>query len=134
MAQLRQRRGEFDHLQAQILVISFGTDSWARAWLQETGAPFPLLLDPERRVYRAYGLGRSVLRVWSPKVVWHYLRLVLAGRRLKPIQGDPHQLGGDFIVDPEGTVRLVHPSRDPTDRPSVEALLKALRETGKGNA
>ena len=132
MAQLRQRQDEFSRLNVQVLIISFGTEYWAKVWLEETGAPFPLLLDPERRVYRAYGLGRSVLRVWSPKVAWHYLRLMMAGRRLKPILGDPHQLGGDFIVDPGGTVRLAHPSRDPTDRPSVEALLKALRETAKG--
>lgn len=132
MAQLRQRQDDFERLNVQVLVISFGTEDWAKAWLEETGAPFPLLLDPERRVYRAYGLGRSVLRVWSPKVLWRYLRLMMAGRRLKPIQGDPHQLGGDFIVDAGGIVRLAHPSRDPTDRPSVEALLKVLCETGKG--
>ena len=130
---MRQRQDEFNRLKVQVLVISFGTAYWAKVWLEETGAPFPLLLDPERRVYRAYGLGRSVLRVWSPKELWRYLRLMMAGRRLKPVQGDPHQLGGDFIVDPEGTVRLAHPSRDPIDRPPVEKLLKALREIGKGD-
>lgn len=133
MAQLRQRQDEFERLNVQILLISFGTEYWAKVWLEETGAPFPLLLDPERRVYRAYGLGRSVLRVWSPKVLWRYLRLMMAGRRLKPVQGDPHQLGGDFIVDAKGIVRLAHPSRDPTDRPPVEKLLKALREIRKGD-
>lgn len=129
---MRQRQDEFGRLNVQVLVISFGTEYWAKVWLEETGAPFPLLLDPERRVYRAYGLGRSVLQVWSPKVLWHYLRLVLAGRRLRPAQGDLYQLGGDFIVDAEGIVRLAHPSRDPTDRPPVEELLKVLRETTKG--
>jgi hypothetical protein len=133
VAQLRQRQDEFERLNIQVLLISFGTESWAKVWLEETGASFPLLLDPERRVYRAYGLGRSVLRVWSPKVLWSYLRLTLAGRPLKPIQGDPHQLGGDFIVDAGGMVRLAHPSRDPTDRPPVEKLLKVFCETGKGD-
>ena len=133
MAQLRQREAEFDALRVQILVISFGAEYWAKAWLEETGAPYPLLLDPELRVYRAYGLERSVLRVWSPKVLWRYLRLVLAGRRLRPAQGDLYQLGGDFVVDADGIVRLARPSRDPTDRPPVEELLKVLRETAKGD-
>ena len=44
--------------------ISFGAEHWARAWLQETGSPFPLLLDPERATYRTYGLGSSFIRVW----------------------------------------------------------------------
>ncbi len=106
-----------------------------QVWLEETGVPFPLLLDSERKVYRAYGLGRSVLQVWKPRVLVHYLRLVLAGRRLKPAQGDIYQLGGDFIVDEQGTVRLIHPSKDPTDRPSVDSLLTAAREmlVGKGD-
>ncbi len=57
----------------------------------------------------------------------HYFRLILKGGKLRPIQGDPSQLGGDFIVDNEGIVRFSRPSEDPADRPSVEALLRALK-------
>ncbi len=131
MAQLRHLEDEFRWLGVQVLIISFGADHWARAWLQDTGSPFPLLLDPERRTYRVYDLGSSFIRVWSPKVMWHYLKLVLAGEKLRPVQGDPHQLGGDFIVDPAGIIRLAHRSQDPTDRLPVEALLAALRGIAK---
>ncbi len=127
---MRHHEDDLRQLDTQVLAISFGADHWARAWLQDTGAPFPMLLDPERHTYDAYGLGSSILRVWSPKVLLHYTRLVLAGQRLLPVQGDPHQLGGDFIVDAAGTVRLAHCSKDPTDRPSVESLLMALRAIG----
>ncbi len=126
MAQLRRFTDELAQLDAQVLLVSFGEERWARAWLQETGAPFPLLLDPERAVYRAYGLETSFVRVWSPKVMWHYTRRVLAGQKLQSIQGDPHQLGGDFVVDAQGVIRLAHRSRDPVDRPPVETLLAAL--------
>ncbi len=126
MAQLRRFTDELAQLDAQVLLVSFGEERWARAWLQETGAPFPLLLDPERAVYRAYGLETSFVRVWSPKVMWHYTRRVLAGQKLQSIQGDPHQLGGDFVVDGQGVIRLAYRSKDPVDRPPVEALLAAL--------
>lgn len=116
-------------MDVQVLVISFGAEFWARAWLQETESPFPLLLDPERSVYRSYGLERSFVRVWSPKVMWHYTRRVLSGQKLQSIQGDPHQLGGDFVVDAAGVIRLAHRSKDPVDRPPVEALLAAIKET-----
>lgn len=128
MAQLRHAADEFQRLGAQVLLISFGAEHWARAWLHDTGAPFPLLLDPERVTYRAYGLGASVLRVWSPKVLWHYLKLMLAGQKLRHIQGDPHQLGGDFVLDATGVLRLAHASKDPVDRPSVETLLAVLEQ------
>jgi alkyl hydroperoxide reductase subunit AhpC len=129
VAQLRHFETELRRMDVQVLVISFGAEFWASAWLQETQLPFPLLLDPERAAYRAYGLERSFVRVWSPKVMWHYMRRVLAGQKLQSIQGDPHQLGGDFVVDAAGVIRLAHRSRDPVDRPAVETLVAAFKET-----
>lgn len=126
MAQLRQHAAEFEALNVRLVVVSFGLAHQARAWLEETGSPFTLLLDPERAAYRAYGLQRSLLRSWEPKVWLEYARLLVAGRRWRGIQGDSGQLGGDFIIDRKGIVRLAHPSRDPTDRPSVAELLGAL--------
>ena len=127
MAQLRHFKNDLDALGVQVLIISFGAEFWARAWQQDTGSPYPLLLDPERATYQAYGLGTSFVRVWSPHVMWHYLKLVLRGQKLLPVQGDPHQLGGDFILDAAGVIRLVHASKDPVDRPPVEKLLATLR-------
>ncbi len=132
MAQLRHFEAEFQRLGVQVLIISFGADFWARAWQQDTGSPYPLLLDPARATYQAYGLGTSFVRVWSPHVMFHYLKLRLRGRKLLPVQGDPHQLGGDFVVDASGFIRLAHASKDPVDRPPVEKLLAALRNLAQG--
>lgn len=127
MAQLRRLEDDIDALGVQVLTISFGASFWVTAWQQDTGSPYPLLLDPERALYQAYGLGTSFVRVWSPHVMWHYLKLVLRGQKLLPVQGDPHQMGGDFIVDAAGFIRLAHASKDPVDRPPVEKLLSVLR-------
>lgn len=117
-------------LNAQVIAISFGTPYWANVWLQETAAPFPLLLDPQREAYQAYGLQASVFRSWAPKNLWYYVKAVAQGRELLGKRGDPHQLGGDFVIDRQGIVRLAHPSNDPTDRPSLPKLLAALRKYG----
>ncbi len=124
---MRQRQDEFSRLNTRVLVVSFSAGHWARAWLEETESPFPLLLDMKRRVYRAYGLERSYLRSWNLRTMWLYARLLLSGRRWRGIQDDSAQLGGDFIVDAAGIVRLVHRSRDPTDRPAVDRLLEVAR-------
>jgi peroxiredoxin len=113
-------------LNCEVVVISFGTEYWVKVWLQETQAPFPMLLDQERVAYRAYGLERSLLRSWGLKTMWHYARLLLSGRRWRGIQGDSSQLGGDFIVDAGGRLRFVYTSRDPADRPAVSQLLAVL--------
>lgn len=128
MAQVVSQREQIEAAHANVVTVSFGTPYWAQVWLQETGSPFPFLLDPERKAYRAYGLESSVWRSWSPANLWYYAKAVLQGRETFSNRGNPHQLGGDFIIDAQGKVRLAHPSRDPTDRPSPAALLAALQK------
>ena len=124
---MRSRYDDLQALNAEVVVISFGTKYWAQVWLQETGVPFPLLLDQARAAYRAYGLERSLIRAWGPKNLWYYGRALWSGQRLRRLNGeDTGQLGGDFIVDQQGILRFVHPSRDPTDRPKVKTLLAVL--------
>ena len=108
---------------AQVLLLTFANEVQARNWRAETGVDFPLLLDADRKAYKAYGLDSSLLRSWQPKVWVHYARLMLGGRAWRGIQGDSGQLGGDFVVDRHGIVRMVYRSQDPTDRPSVASLL-----------
>ncbi len=124
---MRDHHEELEAHGVRALLVSFGQEWLARRWMQETNAPFPLLMDPERSVYRAYGLERSFAKSWHPRMLLHYLGLLLKGRKLRPIQGDPIQLGGDFIVDSQGIVRYAHPSEDPADRPSFQQILEALK-------
>ena len=128
MAQLCQEIDKLKALNTKVIVISYGTFPAAQAWLKETCSPIRLLLDSERVAYRAYGLERSFLRSWGPKTIWQYMRLLAAGRKWRGIQGDSAQLGGDFIVDTNGVIRLAYRSHDPTDRPSVDDLLNLLRQ------
>jgi len=125
---LCQYQDELKRLNAKVLIVSFGSVALARRWIAETCSPFIMLLDRERAVYRAYGLRSSWVRSWNFRTLWFYVRMVLSGRRLRGVQGDPNQLGGDFIVDTQGILRLSYPSREATDRPRVADLLNVLRQ------
>lgn len=128
MAQLCQNLDEIQALNTKVMIISFGSFPAAQVWLKETCTPFHILLDSERVVYRAFGLERSFLRSWGPKTIWRYVQLLASGRKWRGIQGDSAQLGGDFIVDANGVVRLAYRSHDPTDRPSVDYLMNQLHQ------
>jgi peroxiredoxin len=128
VAQLCQHQEELDRLNVEVLIISFGTLPAATRWLEETCNPFRLLLDPERKAYEAYGLERSLARSWNLKTIWRYVQLLASGRRWRGIQGDSAQLGGDFVVDADGIVRLAYQSHDPTDRPDVDELLSIMQQ------
>lgn len=118
----------FAALNTDIVAISFGTAAWARIWLEETGAPFPVWLDPDQAAYRAFGLEKSLRRAWGPRTLAYYGRVLLGGGRMKGFRGKTDQLGGNFIVDHNGIVRYAYRSHNPTDRPTVEALLEAARQ------
>ena len=132
MAQVVSHQQEFESLNAKVVTISFGKQYWARAWLQETQSPYPLLLDPDRIAYRAYGLEHSFLRSWNARTISYHIRALLNGQEWRGIRGDSGQLGGDFIVDRQGIVRFAYTSHDPTDRPTVDLLLTTLRQLGHG--
>jgi peroxiredoxin len=129
VAQLRQYTSDLEALKTNVVIISFGSPYSAQLWKQETQSQFTLLLDPERDAYRAYGLERSMLWSWGLNTFLTYSRLMLSGRKWRGIQGDSGQLGGDFIVNANGIIRLAYYSRDPSDRPSVSQLLDILRPT-----
>ena len=125
MAQLCQRQQDLDRLKVRVLIVSFSAPAFARVGLEEPNAPFSLLLDEDREAYQRYGLERSVLRSWSPRTIWYYL-LNWKARPKSKLPDDLNQLGGDFIVDAKGVLRLNYPSYEPIDRPSMDQLFSIL--------
>lgn len=128
MAQLRQFQAELEARNTHVAIISFGSITLAQKWMEETKASFQFLLDPERKAYQAFGLDHSLSRSWSPKVWIEYARLMAQGRKWRGIQGDSGQLGGDFIVDRSGIIRMAYRSHDPADRPAVSDILEKLED------
>ena len=89
--------------------------------------PFPLLSDPDRDVYRAYGLRRGRLsQLLRPGTVLAYIKLLGRGRLYHFRRSDLRQLGGDFVIDEGGKVQYQYRSAAPHDRPSVDQLLRIL--------
>ena len=125
--QLHRERDRLEQLGTKVFVITFD-QLWRALELAKSGEiPFTILRDPERGVYSAYELQRSIRRSLHPRTLWFYFKKMLRGRGFSKITADPTQLGGDFIVDRDGTIRFVYYSEDPTDHPSVEKIINALK-------
>jgi hypothetical protein len=100
-----------------------------REYRRRHDVPFVCLVDERRAAYRAYGFGRaSWLRMLTPRTLAPYIRHAFMTRGLPGGDGgqDKRQMGGDVLVDPAGRIALLHPSREPADRPSLDALLAAI--------
>ena len=89
-----------------------------------------MFVDPARQLYNAFGLKRSVAKVWSISALVYYAEQKQAGRKLVAMfeEDDPTQMGGDFVFDKDGKLALVYRSKVSTDRPSVEDLLKCVKD------
>ncbi len=127
---MQQHARTFEELDTEIVVVTFERGPLARAYVAETGLAWPIFVDEDRTLYRAYGMfsGR-VWHVWGPPAWWVYAKELVRGRlpKLAALRSDVNQLGGDVLVDPSGIVRLVHAGSGPADRPSVATLLAARR-------
>lgn len=112
---------------AGVLVISFEPVERLPAYRGAKGWRFPVVSDPTRASYSAFGLGSAGWRgLWGPRVIRRYLGLLLRGYRIERSEADIHQLGGDFIVNVSGKLVYSHRSRDPADRPSLSEWFSAL--------
>lgn len=123
---MSDRRHDFDTV--SIAVITFAQPDELAPHRHRLELPFPLLADPERRTYRQFGLERgSFGEIWNRGTLRLYLELMKRGRRLRRPRHDPQQLGGNFVVGPDGRLRAAFRPRSPDDRPSVDELLAAIR-------
>jgi peroxiredoxin len=124
-------RGRYDEIRsmgAEVLVVSFEPVERLPAYRALHGWPFPVVSDPDRAAYRAFGLGSAG---WStllrPRVMLRYAALLLQGYRQRTSDEDVHQLGGDFVLDADRRVAYAHRSTDPVDRPPAGDLVEVVR-------
>jgi NAD(P)-dependent dehydrogenase (short-subunit alcohol dehydrogenase family) len=85
-----------------------------------------LLVDPELRAYRAAGLRRGRVEVLSPRLARNGLRALRAGFRQTGVEGDPWQLGGAFVLRPDGACTFRQASREAGDHADLDGVLAAL--------
>ncbi len=116
-------------LGAEVVAISFTKPQRVAAYLAGHPLPCVVAADPEFAAYRAFGLGRTSWATFlRPLVMFRYVRQMVRGwMPEKPGEGeDLLQLGGDFVLDAEQRVQFIYRSREPTDRPSADTIVKAI--------
>ena len=123
---MQQAAEELERLGVEPLAVTFEDATAARAYVAETGLRWPLLVDTERRLYRAYAMRKARLRhLWGAATFRAYWREARLGRFPRLPRADTRQQGGNVLIDPDGQVRFHHVGLGPADRPAVESLLAA---------
>ena len=127
---MRDRLDEFGD-GVELALVTFAALEYVAAYQEVHELPFPILLDADRSTYRAFGLGRgTVARVWGWRMMREYARILRRSGlgRLERSTEDTLQLGGDFVIAPDGTLSWAFWGDGPDDRPTVDQLLTAARD------
>lgn len=129
MAQLRDAAKDFKKAHVQVVLVGMGSPEESEKFKEQFQVPFPLVCDPERKLYKLYGLKRmGMLDFLSPSLALKSLGAVVQGHGVGMPEGDVKQLAGVFIIDAQGVVCWQYLSADPPDFASAEDILEALKE------
>lgn len=114
---------------ADVKVVTFDSEKMAREYRRKFNLHWPLLLDPDRELYRTYTMGQGTWwALASPHRIVRYLVDISCGSIPGKQGKDIRQLGGDIVIDPQGIIRLFHPSQNPHDRPSANQILDLIKK------
>lgn len=114
----------------EIVVITFTAVENVKRYGEINDVPFRILVDPDRRVYMAYGLGRgSYRRVYGWSAARRYFQIFREHgfADLRRATDDTLQLGGDFVINAEGVLTYGFWGAGPDDRPTPAELVAAAR-------
>ncbi|KAE8286592.1 hypothetical protein D5F01_LYC14532 [Larimichthys crocea] len=116
----------------QVLVVSFGSVEGARLWLEQTGSRFDIMLDPQRKIYRSFGLGSSYAKVMKFDCLLQYSEYGAVGRDFPDVPLTCWKISTrweeTFCWTKQGR-SFCHPCKNPLDRPTAKDILQAVNPT-----
>jgi len=124
-------RWRFDELNpdAQVLLVAFSDSDELGAYALSNDLPFVILQDFHQSAYRTYGLAKGTFTdLFGLTTLRRYMKILRRDGKEQfraPVE-DWQQLGGDFVIAPDGTLSYGYWSSGPGDRPSFETLQDEL--------
>jgi len=125
---LRRKIPQFEQAGSRVVLVGMGTPEESAAFLKHAGVPFPMISDPKRQLYRAFGLKMAAaLELLSPALAFKALATMARGHSVGLPIGDVRQLPGVFVINTGGRIVYSHVASDAADHPDPEKILSALR-------
>ena len=128
MAQLRRNKKSIEKAGAQVVLVGMGTPSESAEFAAKFNISFPIVADPQKKLYRKFELKQmSTLGFFSPSVALKGVAAIVGGHGIGRPQGDVRQLPGVFIINTAGQIVFSHFSSNPADHPDSKTILAALQ-------
>jgi peroxiredoxin len=122
LASFRARAAELERAGVKVVIV-FHSPSIDIEELRGD-LPFALVADPQRRYYRAFGVGRSPSALLNRQAFASLRREARQGRRAERVHGGVWGLPAEFIIGPKGEVIVAHRGRHADDNLGVDDVLR----------
>ena len=124
---MRRNKKSIEKAGAQVVLVGMGTPSESAEFAAKFNVPFPIVADPEKKLYRKFELKQmSTLGFFSPSVALKGVAAIVGGNGIGRPQGDVRQLPGVFIINTAGQIVFSHFSGNPADHPDLKTILAAF--------
>ena len=127
-----RRAGELSAAGITVVAVFHSPGRRLTKSLRKLTLPFPVIADPEQRLFKAFGVEASWRGMFSLRVWRDYARAMGAGFFSRPfgheggIKGHP----ADFLIDGQGVIRFAHYGRDYADTLNVDRILELAAQAG----
>lgn len=122
--QLSLRCEEFKAKGLSLLAFFQSPETSIRQYVGRQDAPFPIVADPERRIYRLYAVESSWVGFFTAGVTRlpHLLQAAAKGFRPGKMEGRIALVPADFLIGPDLTIETAYYGQDIGDHLPMKAI------------
>jgi len=138
---MHQLMENYDALAAQnieVIAVFESSNQVLNKYMTDYEIPFPMIGDPQRLLYKAYGVEKStrgIFRTLSNKEAKKHMKQgeALFNKGTYKKDGSMKQMQADFIIDAQGRIARMHYASFIGDHIPLEEVLKAGSSTDKAS-
>ncbi|HEX8034797.1 MAG TPA: redoxin domain-containing protein [Ktedonobacterales bacterium] len=134
MHQLAQQAEAYQRRGLYFIACIESSNENAHYYLDRTNYPFPLIPNLGGSLYQAYGVGSSMFGLMKGMLTHRQSyreasRLNLGGWNMRRMDGNVARMPADFLIGPDGRIRLAYYGQDHGDFLNLEELATLLSFT-----
>ena len=129
IAKYRNKYEEIKAKGGELIVVLQSTPESVKNQLGEENLPFPVICDPEKKVYEELGVEKAKNTrklVGSLKTLPEAAYMVTHGFKHGEYEGEELQLPAVFVVKPDLRLTFAHYGKSVADVPDADAVIKQL--------
>jgi len=105
--QMIKRYSEFSDAGLNIIAVFQSSKESVSEYVGQQHPPFPLVTDPEEKLYKLYGLEHSLMAMLNPYNILTASKAFAAGFYPGKMEGTITRIPADFLIDENGIVQTV---------------------------